>query len=151
MLNIQIQAHTELTAEVAEQLAALTARIHELDHAQSIESLQQRLANKPCLILFAYVEGDLAGFKLGYQTDEDCFYSWLGGVEADFRQLGLAKSMLEYQEKWATKQGFRRLEVKTRNQFKAMLNMLVANQYQITQVEHHDNIAQNKLFLQKTL
>ena len=151
MLNIQIEAHTKLTAELAEKIATLTAKISELDHAQTIESLEQRLDHKACLILLTYVEGELAGFKLGYQIDEHCFYSWLGGVDADFRNIGLAKSMLEYQEKWATTQGYHRLEVKTRNHFKAMLNMLVANKYQITQVESHSNIGQNKLFLQKKL
>ena len=151
MLNIQIEAHTELTAELADKVSSLTAEISELDNAQSIESIEERLNNKTCLILLAYVEGELAGFKLGYQTGEQCFYSWLGGVNADFRNIGLAKSMLEYQEKWAASQGFTPLEVKTRNQFKAMLNMLVANRYQITQVENHSNIAQNKLHLQKVL
>lgn len=151
MLNIQIEAHTELSAEVSEKLALLMSRISELDRTQSAESLVERIGDKPSLILFAYVEGELAGFKLGYQSEEDCFYSWLGGVDADFRQLGLAKSMLEYQEKWAKAQGYTRLEVKTRNQFQAMLNMLVANQYQITQVESHPSIDKNKLHLQKVL
>ena len=151
MLNIQIEAHTELTAELAEKIALLTAQISELDRAQTIESIEQRLGNKTSLILLTYVEGELAGFKLGYQIEAHCFYSWLGGVVADFRNIGLAKSMLEYQEKWAAAQGFSRLEVKTRNQYKAMLNMLVANQYQITQVESHSNIAKNKLHLQKSL
>ncbi|MDO6639535.1 MULTISPECIES: GNAT family N-acetyltransferase [unclassified Shewanella] len=151
MLTIQIEAHTELSAEVAIHIAAISARINELDRAQTVESLHSKLDNQACLILLAYVEGELAGFKIGYQLDNQRFYSWLGGVDADFRQLGLAKSMLEYQEKWATEQGYQRLEVKTRNQFNAMLTMLVTNQYHITQVESATDSADNKLFLHKEL
>ncbi|WP_144211660.1 GNAT family N-acetyltransferase [Shewanella donghaensis] len=151
MLNIQIVAHTELTSDVANKIALISSRIHELDRAQTIESLQDRIGNNPCLLLIAYVEGELAGFKIGYQLNDDCFYSWLGGVDADFRKLGLAQSMLEHQEKWATGQGYLRLEVKTRNEFKAMLNMLVANHYQITKIETAAIISRNKLFLQKII
>ena len=60
--------------------------------------------------------------------------------------------MLEYQEKWVAHKGYVTLSVKTRNQFNAMLNMLVSRQYQITVVEaDQSNISQHKLHLQKQL
>ncbi|QIR16285.1 GNAT family N-acetyltransferase [Shewanella aestuarii] len=114
--------------------------------------MKQRLACHDCLILLAYVEGEVAGFKLGYAKTDGEFYSWLGGVLPDFRQLGLAKSMLEYQERWAQQQGYSLITVKTHNHFNAMLNMLVSSQYQITAIDTDKaNVSLNKLHLQKSL
>ncbi|MCL1142776.1 GNAT family N-acetyltransferase [Shewanella gaetbuli] len=152
MYTIEIREFTQATADACQLIAQLSAQVPELDKPQTQLDIAERLAANPCLILVAYVEGEVAGFKLGYAKQNDEFYSWLGGVLPDFRQLGLAKTMLEYQEKWAAEQGYKRLSVKTRNHFNAMLNMLVSRQYHITGLEsdHHDT-SNNKLHLQKQL
>ncbi|NKF52034.1 GNAT family N-acetyltransferase [Shewanella sp. WXL01] len=151
MYSTEIKAYSQLSSKVLSELTRLTHMIPELDRPQTELDLQQRLANKPCLVLLAYVEDELAGFKLGYAESDTVFYSWLGGVAPDFRNLGLAKSMLEYQEKWAAEQGYQTMTVKTRNHFKAMLTMLVRSQYQITEIAPAADIAHNKLHLQKQL
>jgi len=152
MYTLAIREFTDATNTVCQLIAQLTQQVPELDSPQTQADIQQRLNSAPCLILIAYVEGEVAGFKLGYAKHDTEFYSWLGGVLPDFRQLGLAKSMLEYQEKWVAHKGYVTLSVKTRNQFNAMLNMLVSRQYQITAVEaDQSNISQHKLHLQKQL
>ncbi|MCS6153111.1 GNAT family N-acetyltransferase [Shewanella baltica] len=134
MYSIEIKAESGLTPKLATQLIELSKQIPELDRPLTSEVLNQRLQGKKCLILVAYVGGELAGFKLGYEQEEAIFYSWLGGVASDFRRLGLAQSLLEYQETWARRQGYNHIQVKTMNRFPAMLNLLISNQYLITEL-----------------
>ncbi|MBV7316037.1 GNAT family N-acetyltransferase [Shewanella sp. NIFS-20-20] len=115
------------------------------------EHYRQRLQDKPILAQFAYVEGELAGFKLGYALNEHTFYSWLGGVLPEFRQLGLADSLLVQQQDWACTKGYRTIEVKTKNRFAAMLQLLIKHQYQITALAVANVGLDNKITLNKSL
>ncbi|MBW3516426.1 GNAT family N-acetyltransferase [Shewanella sp. NKUCC01_JLK] len=152
MYSIEIKAESSLTPELAAQLIQLSQQIPELDHPLTNEVLDQRLQGKTCLILVAYVEGELAGFKLGYEQEETIFYSWLGGVASDFRRLGLAQSLLEYQETWARRQGYNHIQVKTLNRFPAMLNLLISNQYLITELTADPkSLVDHKLYLCKSI
>lgn len=152
MYSIEIKAESSLTPELAVQLIQLSQQIPELDHPLTNEVLDQRLQGKTCLILVAYVEGELAGFKLGYEQEETIFYSWLGGVASDFRRLGLAQSLLEYQETWARRQGYNHIQVKTLNRFPAMLNLLISNQYLITELTADPkSLVDHKLYLCKSI
>lgn len=152
MYSIEIKAESSLTLELATQLIELSQQIPELDRPLTSEVLNQRLQGKQCLILVAYVEGELAGFKLGYEQEETIFYSWLGGVAFDFRRLGLALSLLEYQEAWARRQGYRQIQVKTMNRFPAMLNLLIRNQYLITELRADPkSLVDHKLHLRKSI
>ena len=152
MYSIEIKAESSLTPELAAQLIELSQQIPELDHPLTNEVLDQRLQGKTCLILVAYVEGELAGFKLGYEQEETIFYSWLGGVASDFRRLGLAQSLLEYQETWARRQGYNHIQVKTMNRFPAMLNLLISNQYLITELAADPkSLVDHKLHLCKSI
>ena len=152
MYSIEIKAESGLTPELATQLIQLSQQIPELDRPLTSEVLNQRLQGKKCLILVAYVEGELAGFKLGYEQEEAIFYSWLGGVASDFRRLGLAQSLLEYQETWARRQGYNHIQVKTMNRFPAMLNLLISNQYLITERNADPkSLVDHKLHLRKSI
>jgi len=46
------------------------------------------------LMLVAWSEGTAVGFKLGYQTDDQTFYSAKGGVLDDYRRRGIARALL---------------------------------------------------------
>jgi ribosomal protein S18 acetylase RimI-like enzyme len=152
MYSIEIKAESGLTPELATQLIELSKQIPELDRPFTSEVLNQRLQGKKCLILVAYVEGELAGFKLGYEQENAIFYSWLGGVASDFRRLGLAQSLLEYQETWACLQGYNHIQVKTMNRFPAMLNLLISNQYLITELDADPkSLVDHKLHLRKSI
>ncbi|MDG5901495.1 GNAT family N-acetyltransferase [Shewanella sp. LC6] len=152
MYSIEIKAITTLTPELAIQLIELSKQIPELDRPLTPDTLTARLSGKTCLILLAYVEGELAGFKLGYEQEKGIFYSWLGGVATDFRRLGLAQSLLEYQEKWASLQGYNHIQVKTMNRFPAMLNLLIRNQYLITELNADpQSLINHKLHLSKSI
>ncbi|MCH1925975.1 GNAT family N-acetyltransferase [Shewanella sp. C32] len=152
MYNTQFQIITDITPARLAQVIELMTELPEFDQERSIAEFKQRLYGRDALLMLCFVEGELVGFKLGYSLDEQRFYSWLGGVLPDFRGIGLAQKMLSAQEQWAAEQGYKAIQIKTRNRFKAMLNLLIKNSYQVidfTQVA--DDVSQYRLSLQKQL
>lgn len=152
MYNVEIETTTELTPDLLNCLLDIHQQIPEFDKPYSESEYQLRLNNKPILIMFIKVEGELAGFKLGYELSGSTFYSWLGGVIPEYRNLGLAQHLLQAQESWARESGYQYIEVKTLNRFSSMLAMLTASRYQITKMtQATDRIENNKINLQKSL
>lgn len=152
MYNVEIETTTELTPDLLNCLLDIHQQIPEFDKPYPESEYQLRLNHKPVLIMFIKVEGELAGFKLGYELNDSTFYSWLGGVIPEYRNLGLAQHMLQAQEAWARECGYQYIEVKTLNRFSSMLAMLTASRYKITNVAQTlDNIEYNKVSLQKSL
>lgn len=152
MYSITIEQHTQIDADAINLVIELCSQIPEFERQYNTETLKQRLAERRCLLQLIRVEGEIAGFKLGYAIDEQKFYSWLGAVLPDYRQLGLAQQLLADQEQWALAQGFSIMEVNTYNQFTSMLKMLINHQYQIASVTNDEkNISQNKIRLQKLI
>lgn len=134
-----------------EEILHLYRQIPEFGSCHSLAELQQRIAGRPASLLIAEIGGQPAGFKLGYQDTPDTFYSWLGGVLPTFRRHGVAQALLQEQENWVRAQRYRKLSVKTRNQFRAMLMMLIANGYQIIALEKKGEVADYRLMLEKRL
>lgn len=134
-----------------EEIHRLYLTIPEFGSLHSLSDLQQRVADNPAHGLIAEIDGQAAGFKLGYQTGPGEFYSWLGAVLPAFRRQGVAQALLEEQERWARAQGYQRLWVKTRNQFRAMLMMLISHDYQIFSLEKRGEVADYRLLLKKIL
>ncbi|WP_065188822.1 GNAT family N-acetyltransferase [Shewanella woodyi] len=152
MYQVEIVQATIVTPELLQSLMELNQAIPEFDNAYPMTEYQTRLSDKPMLALFIKVEGEVAGFKLGYELDNGQFYSWLGGILPEFRGLGLAKQLLQTQERWAKEQGYHQIEVKTLNRFTSMLKMLISNQYQITNLKQDtDKLELNIISLQKSL
>lgn len=134
------------TLQEAEQVAA---QIGEFSRSENRASMALRLAGKQHLILVAEDEQQLLGFKIGYQVDSTTFYSWFGGVTAAARNRGVAQQLLEAQERWVTEQGYQALTVKSRNQFPAMLRLLLRNGYLIENFEKVDPLMESRLYLIK--
>ncbi|NAX20741.1 GNAT family N-acetyltransferase, partial [Vibrio sp. V39_P1S14PM300] len=110
-----------------QEVIQVVEQIAEFAQGESVATLKERIADKPHLTLVAEEAGELLGFKLGYQLDADTFYSWFGGVSPLARNKGVAQQLLDVQEQWACAQGYRRITVKSRNQFPAMLRLLLRN------------------------
>ncbi|MCL1079089.1 N-acetyltransferase [Parashewanella spongiae] len=152
MYKVVVERYEALSNEIIKQLLELNHQIPELESGLTESEITQRLSGKSILILIAKVEGEIAGFKLGYQQDSTLFYSWLGGVAQDYRGLGIAKLLLNEQEKWAKAQDYQWLQVKTKNCYLAMLSMLVNHRYNIIEfADKHSDASQNKLLLEKML
>ncbi|NLU17747.1 GNAT family N-acetyltransferase [Serratia liquefaciens] len=134
-----------------EEIHRLYQQIPEFGNLHNLNDLQRRIGSLPMSALIAEVDGQAAGFKLGYQQQDGVFYSWLGAVLPAYRRHGVALTLLAEQENWARGQGYRQLRVKTRNQFRAMLMMLIDHHYQIVQLEKKGEVADYRLLLEKTL
>ena len=68
-------------------------------------------------------DGRLVGFKLGYAVTSSRYYSWLGGIDPEFRKLGIAQSLMAQQHHWVQKQGFKVLETEVREVNMGMIHL----------------------------
>ncbi len=135
-----------------EEVVALSQQIPEFNAPYGEDEYRQRLTGTRHLIQIAEVEGEPAGFKVGYQLAPDVFYSWMGGILPDFRALGLARQMLQAQEAWAAEQGYHSLKVKSRNRYATMVAMLLRHGYQIEHFEAKgETVADHRIHLLKNL
>lgn len=98
----------------------------------------------------AQIEGRPVGFKLGYETTGQEFYSWLGGVAPEFRGIGIASEMMAFQHNWCRENGYERVQTKTQNRFRAMLQLNIRFGFDI--VGFHDSCEHGaKIVLEKKL
>ncbi|MDH5896119.1 GNAT family N-acetyltransferase [Vibrio splendidus] len=134
-----------------EEVVSVVEQITEFARKESVASLSERLAGKTSLILVAEEAGVLLGFKIGYELDENTFYSWFGGVLPIARNKGVAQAQLDTQEQWVQQQGYKRLKVKSRNQFPAMLRLLLRNGYLIEKLEEKEDINAHRIHFLKQI
>jgi len=133
------------------EVALIVNEISEFVKKETEESLSERLSGKRSLILIAEEEGHLLGFKIGYQLDDETFYSWFGGVSPLARNKGVAQKQLDVQEQWVKEQGYKQLKVKSRNQFPAMLRLLLRNSYLIEKFEKKEVLEESRIHFVKFL
>ena len=86
------------------EVVTVVTEIDEFIVKENEQSLAQRLEGKRHLILVAEQQGQILGFKIGYELDSDTFYSWFGGVSPKARNLGVAQKLLDVQESWVIEQ-----------------------------------------------
>lgn len=133
-----------------DQVIALSNAIPSFEGPPERAEYEKRLTGVPHLILVAYAEGQAVGFKVGYQRS-GYFYSWMGGVLPNFRRLGIAKALADYQEGWAKQNKYFSITFKTRNQHKTMLLFALKNGFDIIAFEEKESVATNRIWLRKTL
>jgi len=63
----------------------------------------------------------VVGFKLGYEKEVGVFYSWLGGVSAEYRGQGIALKLMNLQHQLVSEQGYQKIRTIGRNYRRAML------------------------------
>ena len=133
-----------------ETVVAVSKEIPEFEGPPEAGRYEERLTGVSHLILVAEVEGQIAGFKVGYERD-GYFYSWMGGIKPGFRKLGLAKALADYQENWAKKQGYTTITFKTRNHHKGMLIFALKNGFDIIGFKERETVETNRILLRKNL
>ncbi|MGI9544101.1 MAG: GNAT family N-acetyltransferase [Cyclobacteriaceae bacterium] len=112
----------------------------------------KRTSRVPSLILIASYHGNPAGFKVGYQRDNDgSFYSWMGGVLPNYRRQKVAQQLAHQQEQWAKENGYQKITFKTRNRNIAMLMFALKNDFKITKVTPKESIDDHRIWLEKIL
>uniref|UniRef100_UPI004047AF61 GNAT family N-acetyltransferase n=1 Tax=Algoriphagus sp. TaxID=1872435 RepID=UPI004047AF61 len=127
-------------------------RIFEFPGKASLSFYQDRLQHRLSLALVAIWEGELAGFKVGYQSElPETFYSWMGGVIPEFRGKGIATALAEEQERWAKAQGFTAVFFKTRNRFPAMIQFGIKRGFKIVDLHPKGGIEDYRIVMHKNL
>ncbi|MBR9788037.1 MAG: GNAT family N-acetyltransferase [Vibrionaceae bacterium] len=134
-----------------EEALQVVTHVKEFANGETIESMAQRIGDKNSLILVAEKNGSILGFKIGYELDDDTFYSWFGGVAPQARNEGVAQMLLEAQEEWVADQGYKTLKVKSRNQFPAMLRLLLRNGYLIEKFDENVNLRESRVHFIKAM
>ncbi|SEG31183.1 GNAT family N-acetyltransferase [Algoriphagus boritolerans] len=135
-----------------DELLWLHERIPEFPGKASLEFYTERLNDRVYLALIAEKDGELLGFKVGYQDPSpDTFYSWMGGVRPEFRKVGVAAALAEYQETWAMEKGFKRIYFKTRNRFPAMISLGLKRGFKIIQVIRKGGVEDYRVVMRKEL
>ena len=98
-----------------------------------LDSLKWRLERMPDVSVFV-TEADSRwiGFKAGYAIAQDRYYSWLGGVDPEFRKQGIAKEMMRSQHNWLLSSRFQLLETHVEQDNEAMVRLNINNGLSVT-------------------
>lgn len=140
----------EIRDDALEKVVAISNLVPEFPNPHGLAEYQKRLQGVPAITLVAYVDGEPAGFKVGYER-EGYFYSWMGAVLPKFRRLGLATKLAEKQENWAKRQGYPHVTFKTRNRLKPMLLFALKRGFNITEVQPKETVEEYRIVLRKSL
>ena len=143
---------TEIVVRIGtvDEAVTVLAGINELSSGVDATMIRQRFSHQPALILVAEYQQQLVGVKIGYALSDHVFYSWLGGVLACGRGLGIAQKLLEAQEAWVVAQSqYTVINVKSRNCFPAMLRLLFRNGYAIENMEKKGQLCDYRLCFTK--
>jgi GNAT superfamily N-acetyltransferase len=88
----------------------------------SLATIAEDLEGKTdVLALIAHLEGNPIGFKVGHRERAGVYYSKCGGILKDYRRLGLATRMLDWQHRFAQSRGYKQIYFNTFNHFPAMM------------------------------
>lgn len=126
---MKIESHLQLTEKLRAEIADLYPKIFESFNKEKF--FKKITLYNQLLFLSAYENEQLVGFKFGHAMDPDLFYSWTGGVHPDHRRKGIATELMKAQHDWCKKNGFKRIETRTRNKFPEMISLNLKSGFQI--------------------
>ncbi|QST01917.1 GNAT family N-acetyltransferase [Pontibacillus sp. ALD_SL1] len=93
---------------------------------------------------------EIVGYKMGYELDDETFYSWLGGVDPKFRNQGIASELLNRQHDYLMTRGYKTVQTKTLNKWKGMLILNLKNGFDVKST-YRDEKGMYKIILEKEL
>ena len=147
-MNLPFQLREASLAE----LLWVHERIPEFPGKASLDFYTERLKHRLHLALVAEKEGELLGFKVGYQSDTPAtFYSWMGGVRLEFRGKGIATALAVEQERWSKAQGFTAVFFKTRNRFPGMIQFGIKRGFKIVDLHPKGGVEDYRIVMHKDL
>jgi len=110
-----------------------------------------KMASKPQLLVISAVDGKkVIGYKIGYEVNSHTFYSWLGGVDPDYRKNGIASMLMEKQHQYLRANGYSVVQTKTMNKWRSMLVLNIKNGFDVIDT-YTDEKGLHKIRLEKTL
>lgn len=117
--------------------------------------LRERLGeNQNPHVQLVWAEGEsdatprLIGYKIGYQRKRGHYYSWIGGVDLDWRRQGIADRMMLDQHAWCQAHGYATVRTHTKNSWRGMLILNIRHDFDIIGTLT-DEMGEPKLILEK--
>lgn len=146
-MGIEYKSFTEMShSSLVEKIVQLHTAVF-----GSANDLAGRMAEKPKLRIDLALDGEeLAGYKIGYALNREQLYSWLGGVDAKYRNLGIASELMEKQHAYAKDQGYQTVQTHTKNKWRNMLLLNIKNGFDIIGT-YTDGEGEPKIILEKKL
>jgi GNAT superfamily N-acetyltransferase len=127
------------------------SRLHEKIFRSPAQEMVEEMKNQQALfILVAMDDGKAVGYKIGYPRKARRFYSWLGGVDPDYRKLGIASTLMRLQHDWCKQQGFITIRTHTKNKWREMLILNLRHDFDIIGT-WTDSQGEPKIILEKKL
>lgn len=115
------------------------------------DNLVNQMESKPHLLIDISLHGEkVIAYKIGYALDHDKFYSWLGGVDANYRNYGVASKLMEKQHKHLKRNGYKIVQTKTMNKWRSMLILNIKNGFDVIGT-YNDDKEETKITLEKKL
>lgn len=135
-----------------EEALKVFEKIPEFDRPEygTVEFCKERIDNKDCLILSAYVHEAIVGYFIAYEKN-DSFYCWLAAVEPKYRKNGILTKMMNIYEEYARNNEYLNLTIKTGNNKREMLSYLVKNNWNFVEVIPEEKLEDNEIILKKEL
>ena len=82
------------------------------------DDLTRKMENKAgLLVIIAMSDEKVIGYKIGYALEDTKFYSWLGGVDTNFRKFGIGSTLMEKQHQYLRDNGYSAVQTKTMNRW----------------------------------
>ncbi|MCH4825175.1 GNAT family N-acetyltransferase [Planococcus halocryophilus] len=118
---------------------------------ETADGLNEKINNEDkVLIVVAINNMKVIGYKIGYQLNDDTFYSWLGGVDINFRKYGIASKLMEKQHQYLIKAGYSVVQTKTMNKWRNMLLLNIKYGFDVIHT-YTDEKGLHKIVLEKKL
>ncbi|GIN86206.1 hypothetical protein J6TS2_25920 [Heyndrickxia sporothermodurans] len=125
-------------------------RLHEMIFGQ-LNELVMKMETKPqLLIIVAMVDKKVIGYKIGYKLDNEKFYSWLGGVDEQYRKHGIASKLMKIQHQYLQEKNYQKVQTKTKNQWRSMLILNIKHGFDVIGT-YTDDKGEPKIILEKKL
>jgi RimJ/RimL family protein N-acetyltransferase/GNAT superfamily N-acetyltransferase len=94
------------------------------------KNLWEERLDKNGILLGAYYDEKLVGYKFGYEENKETFHSWMGGVLEEFRGNKIATKLLSFQENLLKDRGYKYITVNTvESKYPEMFKLLLKQGY----------------------
>lgn len=100
--------------------------------------------------IVAIKDKKVIAFKIGYRMNKSKYYSWLGAVKKEYQNNGIANQLMKRQHRIAKEKGYKVIQTKTQNKWKAMLILNLKHGFDIIGI-YTDSKNEPKIILEKKL
>lgn len=129
----------------------LTYLSHRVFGTEDADRIRWRLRHMPDVSVFVADDATRrsVGFKAGYAVSERKYYSWLGGVDPDWRRRGVADALMRRQHHWLAERGYGEVETAANQDNPAMTAVNLRHGFRVAGLRV--NIDNTQILFLKTL